>query len=97
MCESVAATKAVGIDAPQAARTREFGKAVADLETSRDKLLEVRQALDAIHDEKERGRRYASDLVPALQRVRAASDRIENLCGDAWWPLPRYHEMLFIR
>jgi glutamine synthetase len=97
MCESVAATKAVGIDAPQAARTREFGKAVADLETSRDKLLEVRQALDAIHDEKERGRRYASDLVPALQRVRAASDRVENLCGDAWWPLPRYHEMLFIR
>ncbi len=97
LCRSVADTKAAGIDAPHAGRAREFAKALGEVEAARDKLLEVRQTLDAVHDEKEKTRRYASDLVPAMQRTRIASDRVENLCGDAWWPLPRYHEMLFVR
>ena len=84
-------------DGSAAGRAREFGKALADLEGARDNLLEVRQRLDAVHDEKDKARKYAADLVPAMQRVRASSDRVENSCGDAWWPLPRYHEMLFVR
>jgi glutamine synthetase len=97
LCRSVADAKAVGIDAPQTGRAREFSKAIADLESSRESLLDVRQKVDAVHDEKERMRRYASELVPAMQRVRTATDRVENLCGDSSWPLPRYHEMLFVR
>ena len=63
----------------------------------RDHLVDVRTKVDTVHDEKERARRYAAELVPAMQRVRAAADRVEVVCSDAWWPLPRYHEMLFVR
>jgi glutamine synthetase len=97
LCRSVADAKAAGVDAPQTARAREVAKCLADLETARDALVDVRTKLDAIHDEKEKARRYAADLVPSMQRVRAAADRLENVCGDTSWPLPRYHEMLFIR
>jgi glutamine synthetase len=97
LCRSVADTKAAGVDAPQAARAREFSRTLGDLEAARDGLLEIRTKLDAVHDEKDKARRYAADLVPAMQRVRGAADRLENLCGDASWPLPRYHEMLFLR
>jgi glutamine synthetase len=97
LCRSVADTKAAGVEAPQAGRAREFSKALADLESARDAVFEAKTRLDGVHDEKEKARRYASDLVPGMQRVRAASDRVENLCGDGWWPLPRYHEMLFVR
>ena len=64
---------------------------------SREHLAQVHGKLEALHDEKEKARRYAGDLVPAMQRVRTAADRLETLCGDAWWPLPRYEEMLFVR
>ena len=97
LCRSVTDTKSAGVEAPHGGRAREFSKAFAELESSRDALLEARQTLDAVHDEKDKARRYASELVPAMHRARLASDRIENLCGDAWWPLPRYQEMLFAR
>jgi len=97
LCRSIADTKSAGVEAPQEDRAREFSKAFADLEGARDNLLDVRQRLDAVHDEKDKARKYSADLVPAMQRVRAAADRVENLCGDAWWPLPRYQEMLFVR
>ncbi len=97
VCRSVADTKAAGVEAPHAARAREFSKSLADVESSRDNLASVRNAIDAVHDEKEKARRYAAELVPAMLRVRAACDRVENACSDSWWPLPRYHEMLFVR
>jgi glutamine synthetase len=96
LCRSIAETKSAGVDAPQSARAREFGKCVADLESARDAMVEVRAKLDAVHDEREKARRYAGELVPAMQRLRGGADKIETLCGDAFWPLPRYLEMLFV-
>src|SRR5204863_8815085 len=42
LCRSVADTKAAGIEAPQGERAREFSKSLADLESARDNLLDVR-------------------------------------------------------
>jgi glutamine synthetase len=36
-------------------------------------------------------------VVPAMRKVRSACDRIETMVDDSLWPLPKYHEMLFLR
>src|SRR3954453_21944478 len=36
-------------------------------------------------------------IIPAMDRVRAVSDRLERIVADDLWPLPKYSEMLFIK
>lgn len=41
---------------------------------------------------------YARDKVlVALEKLRRHGDSLEQLVDDALWPLPKYHEMLFIK
>jgi glutamine synthetase len=35
-------------------------------------------------------------LLPAMVDLRAHADRLESLVDDALWPLPKYHELLFV-
>jgi glutamine synthetase len=35
--------------------------------------------------------------LAAMERVREASDKLEEVVADDLWPLPKYAEMLFIR
>jgi glutamine synthetase len=42
--------------------------------------------------------RYMHDVVlPAMDDVRAAADRLEKVVADDLWPLPKYSEILFIK
>ncbi len=36
-------------------------------------------------------------VIPAMDDVREVGDRLEKLVADDLWPLPKYHEMLFIK
>jgi glutamine synthetase len=36
-------------------------------------------------------------VIPAMDDVRDAADRLEKLVADDLWPLPKYSEMLFIK
>jgi glutamine synthetase len=36
-------------------------------------------------------------VVPAMDAVRAAADKLERIVADDLWPLPKYSEMLFIK
>jgi glutamine synthetase len=42
--------------------------------------------------------KYMRDkVIPAMDAVRAISDRLERIVADDLWPLPKYSEMLFIK
>jgi glutamine synthetase len=42
--------------------------------------------------------KYMHDtVVPAMDEVRAAADRLEKVVADDLWPLPKYSEILFIK
>ena len=99
LCQSIAAVKsAIGKDAAQTARANEMHDLLAALTSSRDALAQAKKTIDAeATDEHDLARRYAGELSDAMGRTRAAADGIEELCGDGWWPLPSYQEMLFIR
>ena len=41
---------------------------------------------------------YSRDtIIPAMNAVRAAADKLESIVADDLWPLPTYQEMLFIK
>ncbi len=40
---------------------------------------------------------YANDLVPIMEEIRIAVDRLEYLISDAEWPFAKYRELLFVR
>jgi glutamine synthetase len=42
--------------------------------------------------------KYARDrLLPAMTKLREQGDKLETLVADDLWPLPTYHEMLFVK
>jgi len=36
-------------------------------------------------------------IIPAMEELRAVADAIEEMVADAFWPLPTYQEMLFMK
>jgi glutamine synthetase len=50
------------------------------------------------HDDLLAHAKYMHDtVVPAMEEVRAAADRLEKIVADDLWPLPKYSEILFIK
>ena len=35
------------------------------------------------------------EVIPAMDALRAAVDAMERLCGNDFWPVPSYNDMLF--
>jgi glutamine synthetase len=68
-----------------------------------DELQETSDALDAVLDEHLEGdslshAKHARDkIIPAMNAVRVAGDKLEGLVSDDLWPLPTYQEMLFLK
>jgi glutamine synthetase len=40
---------------------------------------------------------FQSEVIPAMNAVRAVADKLETVVADDLWPLPTYREMLFIK
>lgn len=97
VAQAVTATKAAGIDASVqgdllrtvATAVTTFQKATADL----DEAL----AHHADGDPYSHTKHARDKVIPAMNAVRAAGDRLEGLVADDLWPLPTYREMLFIK
>jgi glutamine synthetase len=94
LATNAAALKAVGIDAD-----------LRGLSAVSEKITDLRAALAVLGSElAEHGAPdamaeavHARDaLLPAMGTVRTAADALEGLVADDLWPLPTYHEMLFI-
>jgi glutamine synthetase len=70
-----------------------------------DEFIEAIQALESAnmeenqpHDDLLAHAKYMHDtLVPAMDGVRTAADRLEKVVADDLWPLPKYSEILFIK
>ena len=60
------------------------------------------KALDALHqkaeglvDAQEQANCYAHEVIPAMNRLRAAVDAMEEIVAADYWPVPTYDEILF--
>ena len=64
---------------------------IGDLESSLD-------TLESIHAADTHEPQYqATEILPAMLKVREAADALEAIVPDSLWPLPTYQEMLFIK
>jgi glutamine synthetase len=62
------------------------------------KRLEAANLADNQPEELERHAEFMRDsVVPAMDEVRGAADRLEKVVADDLWPLPKYSEILFIK
>jgi glutamine synthetase len=96
LAESVAATKAAGVDPGESAQAlREFVDLVNEL---RRRTAEVERL--GAHHESDPSRHAAvlnKQLKPAMQRLRQVGDALEGLVAADLWPWPTYRDLLFLK
>jgi glutamine synthetase len=62
------------------------------------RLESANKAENQPHDDVLEHARYMHDAVlPAMDAVRVAADKLEKVVADDLWPLPKYSEILFIK
>jgi glutamine synthetase len=62
------------------------------------KALETANQADGQPTELEEHAEFMRDtVIPAMDAVRAAADKLEKIVADDLWPLPKYSEILFIK
>ena len=59
-------------------------------------LVEERRKANHIPDISERARLYSTAVMDAMNVVRESADNLEMLVDDAYWPLPKYRELLYL-
>ncbi|MBR6002695.1 MAG: glutamine synthetase type III, partial [Bacteroidales bacterium] len=59
-------------------------------------LVEERRKANRIPDMSEKARLYSTAVMDAMNRVREDADKLEMLVDDAFWPLPKYRELLYL-
>ncbi len=95
---SIAAVKSTGAAAPsgQIALLNEVNSTISELQA---KMADLSKAIDShVPGDTLAHAKHAFDaVIPAMNSVRAAGDKLETLVADDLWPLPTYQEMLFIK
>jgi glutamine synthetase len=87
----------VGADRAQEKLLKTVTERVNALVTSIEGLQEASDRAEAHHAGlKQHALVFRDQVIPAMQKVREASDALELVVDDGLWPLPKYREMLFI-
>ena len=78
--------------------TKTLQKLSADADAMSDAIDTLQAAVDAakaLPTETEKAVAFHSDVIPAMDALRAAADNAETICGEDYWPLPSYSKMLY--
>ncbi|MCP4836489.1 MAG: glutamine synthetase type III [Phycisphaera sp.] len=95
LADAVGATQVAGVECPESEEALRVH--VARVAALRISIAEVDGALEATTSTLEKQVRHLRDvLVPAMERVRSASDALEADIAADCWPIPTYAEMLLI-
>ena len=60
-----------------------------------DELRVARKAAKNDPDPLESARAFHDVVIPIMDKLRAAADHAEQVCGEEFWPLPTYTQMLW--
>lgn len=60
-------------------------------------MVEARRIANRIISVREKAIAYHDTVAPLLEQIRYHVDKLEEIVDDEVWPLPKYHELLFIR
>jgi glutamine synthetase len=97
LADAAAKATAAGIKhIPQVAAANTIGTRIENLVAARDAVADAIETAEALHHDVEKQARFlTSEGADRMADARAASDALEVIVGDEFWPLPKYREMLF--
>ena len=96
LASSVATKAEIGIESPvekELVRTLTDGisaihEATADLEANNTAARGVEDPLEQCFS-------YKDNVLPSMDHLRECVDAMEKVCGEDYWPVPTYNQMLF--
>jgi glutamine synthetase len=74
----------------------ELSTTVSRLRAATLHLKEAHHQLEQKGDAPAQAVHARDQILPAMLELRGHGDRLESLVDDALWPLPKYHELLFV-
>lgn len=97
LMDSVTASKAAGVEA--SAEKKLLKSLDLAMEKLYDETTNLRNALNSadLDNHEATAKLFAEQLLPQSETVAAVSHEVEELIPDAYWSLPKYREMLFLR
>ncbi len=96
LADTVIAVKAAGADASvQSEALAEVTGYLAEAKKANAALMELTDKASAMGEGKERAEFYHSQVVPAMEALRAPVDRLEMIVDKEAWPMPSYGDLLF--
>ncbi len=95
---TISAKQAVSEKLRCKAETKALESLSDDADAMSDAIDTLQAAVDtarAMSDETAKATYFHDSVIPAMDTLRAAADAAEVLCGEEYWPLPSYSEMLY--
>ncbi len=79
----------------QEGRLRQLTDGIAEINARLEELHALHYQSLEIADQQERANMNAHQLVPVMEKLRAAVDAMEIIVERQWWPVPALNEVLF--
>ena len=98
VASAAAAKQAVSDKLSVRSETRLLEKLSASSDELSDAIDALQEAVDkatAESDEPAKSYLYHDAVLPAMEKARKASDTLERICSEDYWPLPSYSRMLY--
>ena len=96
LADTVVAVKEAGADASvQAELLTEVSGLLAESKKALEALKVVTDQAAAMEEGEDQARFYHSDVVPAMEALRAPVDKLEIIVDKEAWPMPSYGDLIF--
>ena len=96
LADTVVAVKEAGADASvQAELLTEVSGLLAESKKALEALKVVTDQAAAMEEGEDQARFYHSDVVPAMEALRASVDKLEMIVDKEAWPMPSYGDLIF--
>ena len=96
LADTVLAVKEAGVDAAvQTEALMEVSALMAETKAALDVLVKVTDEAAAKEEGEVQANFYHSDVVPAMEALRAPVDKLEMIVDKEAWPMPSYGDLIF--
>ena len=96
LADTVLAVKEAGVDAAvQTEALKEVSALMAETTAALDVLVKVTDEAAAKEEGEVQANFYHSDVVPAMEALRAPVDKLEMIVDKEAWPMPSYGDLIF--
>ena len=96
LADTVNAVKAAGVDAfVQTETLKEVSALMAETKAALDKLVKTTADAAAKEEGEVQATYYHTEVVPAMDALRAPVDKLEMIVDKEAWPMPSYGDLIF--